>query len=86
MTVRKFRDAAEMNQTTWYEPGSPEHLRALRAIWTWATRTGLTAFPPGVHRYRSFEDMQRQAEAWREASFRARQARIEAATGSPAEP
>jgi hypothetical protein len=71
MTVRKFRSLEEMKEERWREPGDPELYRAIRAIWEFGSRTGIHRFPPGVYKYRSFEDMQRQTESWQKANFEA---------------
>ena len=58
MPVKKFRSVEEMNQVTWREPGSPELYEAIRSVWAFGSRTSSRRFRPGVHRYRSIEEMQ----------------------------
>jgi hypothetical protein len=63
MPVRKFRSIEEMNQvTTWRQPGDPMLYRAIAGVWELARRTNPRRFPPGVHKYRSIEDMDRVRE------------------------
>lgn len=61
MPVRKFRSVEEMNQTVWRTPGDPLLYRAIRDLWTLGQRTSTKRFRPGVHRYRSIDDMHREA-------------------------
>lgn len=61
MPVRKFRSAEEMNQPIWRTPGDPALYRAIREIWTLGQRTSSRRFRPGVHRYRSIDEMRREA-------------------------
>ncbi len=66
MPVRKYRSVAEMNQPVWYEPGSPELMRAIRRIWSFAEQSGRRRFPPGVYKHRSIEDLNEQTRKWQE--------------------
>ncbi|MFZ2493515.1 MAG: hypothetical protein WA208_18710 [Thermoanaerobaculia bacterium] len=61
MPVRKFRSVEEMNQPVWRTPGDPALYRAIRDVWTLGQRTSSRRFRPGVHRYRSIDEMQREA-------------------------
>lgn len=56
MPVRKFRSVEEMSRVVWYEPGSPEHLRALRAVFAHARQTTRPSQKPGVYKFRSLEE------------------------------
>jgi hypothetical protein len=67
MPVRKFRSVAEMESPTWREPGDPQLYRVIAEIWAFGRRTVPRHFPPGVHRYRTIEEMDRQVDAWRAA-------------------
>ncbi|HXO19572.1 MAG TPA: hypothetical protein VOA87_06560 [Thermoanaerobaculia bacterium] len=71
MPVKKFRDLQEMEDSLWREPGDPELWRAISAVWSFAARTCPRHFPPGVHRYRTIEDAERQRDLWEEADFQA---------------
>jgi hypothetical protein len=71
MPVRKIRDPQEMEDLLCREPGSPELLQAIDRVWRFATRTFPRHFPPGVYKYRSIEDAERQRDLWEEADFRA---------------
>ena len=62
MPIRKFRSVEEMNQPPWREPGDPMLYRAIAAVWAFARRTNPRRFPPGVHKYRTIEDMDRARE------------------------
>ena len=56
MPVRKFRSVEEMNQPIWRQAGDPQLYRAM-AVWEVGRRTNPRRFPPGVHKYRSIDDM-----------------------------
>ena len=59
MPVRKFRSAEEMNREIWRKPGSKELYDAIRRVWEFGRLTSTRRFRPGVHRYRSIEEMAR---------------------------
>ncbi len=69
MPVYRFRSVEEMNQPHWREPGDPELLRAIAAVWSFGQRTGVRQFPPGVYKHRSIESLNRQSEEWAAANF-----------------
>jgi hypothetical protein len=62
MPVYKFRSVEEMNQLVWREPGDPTLYRAIAGVWGLARRMNPRRFPPGVHKYRSIEEMDRVRE------------------------
>jgi hypothetical protein len=64
MPVRKFRGVEDMSAPHWREPGDPEIVRAMAALWDIALRTSRRRFPPGIHRHASIEDMHRTQERW----------------------
>jgi hypothetical protein len=64
MPVRRFRSIEEMKTPRWREPGDPDLVRALAALWELARRTGTRRFPPGVHRYESIDAMHEAQERW----------------------
>jgi len=51
-----------MDAHTWRSPGDPELYRAIRFTWELARRTNPRRFPPGVHKYRSIDEMNRADE------------------------
>ena len=71
MPVKKIRNLQEMEDSLWYEPGSPELWWAIKAVWEFADRTCPQRFPPGVYKHRSIEDAQRQRDLWEEQNFKA---------------
>jgi hypothetical protein len=64
MPVRRFRSVEEMNRPQWREPGSPELVRAIAALWTAGLRLHRRRFPPGVYRHRSIEELDAQTARW----------------------
>ena len=57
MPVRKFRSVEEMNQPIWRQAGDPQLYRAMAGVWEVGRRTNPRRFRPGVHKYRSIDDM-----------------------------
>jgi len=64
MPVRRFRSIEDMKTPYWRDPGDPELFRAMARLWEIARQTRRQAWPPGVHRYASIEDMQLAQERW----------------------
>jgi hypothetical protein len=57
MPVRRFRSIEQMKRPRWYQPGDPALYRAIAMTWELGRRTNSRRFPPGVHKYRSIEEM-----------------------------
>jgi hypothetical protein len=64
MPVRKFRSVEEMNRPTWREPGDPSLYRAIARLWGLGQSTSRRRFPPGVHRARTIEEVDRRTRKW----------------------
>lgn len=64
MPVRKFRGIEDMDEAGWHPPGSAEWMRAMEYLGALAKVTNRRRFPPGVHRHRSIEEMNRVQEEW----------------------
>jgi hypothetical protein len=75
MPIYKFRSVEEMDAHTWRTPGDPELYRAIRFTWDLARRTNPRRFSPGVHKYRSIDDMNRADELRLEEHIRTRRRR-----------
>lgn len=75
MSIRKFRDVSEMEDSLWYERDDPALPRAVAEVWDFAERVCPLRFPPGVHKYRTIEDASADRERWEQANFEAFQAR-----------
>jgi hypothetical protein len=75
MSVQKFRDVSEMDREVWYRRDDPRLIAAIRAVWDLAGRIVQPAFPPGVYRFRSFEEAAAQRERWEKRNFEAFQRR-----------
>ncbi|MEO8680200.1 MAG: hypothetical protein ABI665_14210 [Vicinamibacterales bacterium] len=67
MPVFKFRSVEAMNQPHWRTPGDPALFAAIAELWSSGARMQNRRFPPGVHRYRSIEELDAQVEAWHRA-------------------
>ena len=68
MPVRKFRSVEEM-ETPWREPGDPDLYRTMARLWDFGQRSRRRHFPPGLHRYRSIEDLNARTEEWEAANM-----------------
>ncbi len=66
MPVRKFRSVEEMEagEHKWRAPDDPQLWAAISTVWDLASRICPRRFPPGVHKHRSIEAMNRQTEEW----------------------
>ena len=53
-----------MKAPRWREPGDPDVLRAMAALWSVGRRTSTRRYPPGVHKHASIEAMQLALERW----------------------
>lgn len=62
MPVRKFRSVEELNQPIWREPGDPVLYRAIAGVWASGQRLRVRAFPPGVTRFRSIDELEAAAD------------------------
>lgn len=78
MPIRKYRDVSEMSDT-WYAPGSPSLVDAIRRVWSFASRTCPLTFPSGVHKHRSFAEADALRAEWEHQNFVRHQARLRAA-------
>lgn len=82
MPVRRFRTVEELNQPIWRQPGDPALFRAIAALWAEGHRTFARRFPPGVHRYRSIEELNAATERWQAEQVERLQAERERPPGS----
>ena len=64
MPVYKFRSVAEMPDPPWRLPGDAALYRSIGIVWTSSRAANPRRFPPGVHRYRSIEQMTRTRDEW----------------------
>ena len=67
MSVRKFRDVADMPGPPRYDRGDPRLWRSVAAWMGLANRLSGRRWPPGVFKDRSIEDANRRREAWQAA-------------------
>jgi hypothetical protein len=56
MTVRRYRDVAEMPPPAPGIPRDPMTFARIRELWHFSSRLVTPLFRPGVYRYRSIED------------------------------
>jgi hypothetical protein len=69
MPVRRFRSIEDMKANTpvWRRSGDPALFRAMAGLWELAARTSRRRYPPGLHKHRSIEEMQRVQASWAES-------------------
>jgi len=84
MPVYKYRSIEEMDANTWRMPGDPALYLAIAFTWELAGRTNPRRFRPGVHNYRSIDEMNQADEQWLDEHIHARQA--SAAARRPRDP
>jgi hypothetical protein len=64
MPVQKFRSIADMPDPPRRLPGDPALYRAIASAWAFGRRANPRRFPPGVHKYRSIEEMTLARDRW----------------------
>ena len=64
MPVRKFRSVEDMPGPARHLPGDPALYRTIAGVWTFGARANPRRFPPGVHRYRSIDEMNHVQDQW----------------------
>jgi len=69
MPVRKFRSVEAMNETDWLSPDDPRLMRAIRTCWELAARLSPSHLTPGVHKFRSIEDLNAASDHARNRSL-----------------
>lgn len=62
MSVKRYRDVADMPTPPRGDPRDPATYARIKALWTFSGRFTPRLFAPGVYRYRSIEDSQRARE------------------------
>jgi hypothetical protein len=76
MPVQKFRTWDDARRALWCDPDDPTHLRRMAQLLRFSARLHPRSYPPGVYKYRSLEDAQRDRDAWeREVARRLRDQR-----------
>ena len=72
MSVRRFRDVAEMPGPRTYDSKDPALWRRITSWMALSSRLTRPAFPRGVHKNRTIQEANRRREDWR---IRAREGR-----------
>ena len=62
MPVQKFRSFEDAEDALWGRSGDPAHLKRVAWVWAFSQKLRPMRARPGVRRFRSFEDAQRDAE------------------------
>jgi hypothetical protein len=63
MPVRKFRSVEAMNQPIWHQPGDAALYRSIATLWEMGRRLQSRRFTPGVHRFRSIDELEAAADS-----------------------
>jgi hypothetical protein len=64
MPVRRFRSVEEMEQASGWQPTGARLHRSIEHLWAFGRRVFPRYFPPGVHRCRSIDELDKQVERW----------------------
>ena len=67
MPVHRYRSVEDMPPAPPCEPGSPTHIRRLRAFWQRVSELAPRRIEPGVYKYRSVEEQQKALDDSRSA-------------------
>lgn len=75
MPIQKFRSIADMPDPPRRLPGDPSLYKSIAGVLEFGRRANPRRFPPGVHKYRSIEEMSHAQEQWLEEHIDALQRR-----------
>lgn len=64
MSLQRFRDFDEARRALWSGRADPELPTRIRRLWAFAARLAPGAAPRGIRRFRSFEEANRERDAW----------------------
>ena len=64
MPFKKLKSLEHAEEQCWLDPDDPLLPRRITAVWQLAHRLSSRRFPPGVRRYRSIDEANRQVEVW----------------------
>ena len=62
MSVKRYRDVADMPPPRRGDPAAPSTVARIKALWSFSGRLAPALFRPGVYRYRTIEESQRARE------------------------
>jgi hypothetical protein len=71
MPVQRYRDVSEMPPPPRLDPKDPTTWRSIRELWAFSLRVLPPLYPPGVTRFRSHEEAQRDRDAAESARIQA---------------
>lgn len=73
MPIRRLTHLPDYDDSGWLEPGDPNLIPSIIAVWELSRRLCPPHFPPGVYKHASIESANRMTERWEgEAMERAR--------------
>ena len=64
MPVYRFRDSNEARRALWVATGAPELPQRMRRLWAFLARLGSRRVRPGVRKFRSIEEANRDRATW----------------------
>lgn len=71
MPVRRLHSLQEAEDSLVRDPGDPRLRSKIGALWDFSDRLAPKSFPPGIHKHRCIEELNRQLEAWEAATLAA---------------
>lgn len=72
MPIRRLHSLQEAEDTLARDPDDPRLWSNIAALWDFSDRLAPRSFPPGVHKHRSLEALNRQRENWEAAAMEGR--------------
>lgn len=64
MPVRRFANLDDMKKARWLAPGDPQIPGRLQAMWVLGASIVRVARPPGVHKFRTIEELAAFRASW----------------------
>ncbi len=69
MPVRRLHSLQEAEDSLFRDPDDPQLWSRISALWDFSDRLAPKSFPPGVHKHRNVEELNRQRDAWEAAAL-----------------
>jgi len=63
--VYRFRSFEDARRALWTDAKAPDLARRIRRLWAFSARLVSSRVPPGVRRFQSIEEAQRERATWR---------------------
>jgi hypothetical protein len=64
MPLQKFRSLEEAQDALWSDPRDSQHWAAVAQAWALAAASDRRRLPPGLYKYHSIDEANRQMDEW----------------------